>query len=294
MVCGPAARSKEQHDMATEQPTVAIIIPVRNRAAEMQRLLESVARQEYPLAKITVVVVDALSTDGTQEVCGKFPFVKLIELPVERHVGRNKGVAATDTKYLVHIDSDMEMTPGTIATLVKIAEEEHFDFLSIPERSTGNTLWARARALEKIVIDDDPDRCGARFMTRKAFDTVGGYDEQILFSEDYNIHTRLSQAGFRHRVAKETFLWHHEGCTVLQAARKQFYYSQSAHLYFKKFKGVTVRQYNPFRAAYLRHGKLILQHPVLFTSLMLGKALTYVTGFSGMCYGWLRDRNRSK
>ena len=94
MVCGPAARPKEQHDMATEQPTVAIIIPVRNRAAEMQRLLESVARQEYPLAKITVVVVDALSTDGTQEVCGKFPFVKLIELPVERHVGRNKGVVA--------------------------------------------------------------------------------------------------------------------------------------------------------------------------------------------------------
>jgi arabinofuranan 3-O-arabinosyltransferase len=281
---------KRKQHMATEQSTVAIIIPVRNRAAEMRRLLESIAKQDYPLDKITVVVMDAVSTDGTQEACRKFPFVKLIELPVERHVSRNRGAQATDTKYLVHIDSDMEMVPATISTLVRIAEEERFDFLSIPERSTGDTLWARARALEKIVIDDDPDRCGARFMTRKAFDIVGGYDEQILFSEDYNIHTRLVQAGFRHRVAKETFLWHHEGCTVLQAARKQFYYSQSAHLYFKKFKGVTVRQYNPFRAAYLKHGKLILQHPVLFTSLMLGKALTYITGFSGLCYGWLRDR----
>jgi arabinofuranan 3-O-arabinosyltransferase len=280
--------------MATEQPTVAIIIPVRNRAVEMRRLLESIAKQDYPLDRITVIVMDAVSTDGTQEVCGRFPFVKLIELPVERHVSRNKGVVATDTKYVVHIDSDMEMVPVTISTLVQIAEGEKLDFLSIPERSTGDTLWARARALEKIVIDDDPDRCGARFMTRKAFDTVGGYDEQILFSEDYNIHTRLVQAGFRHRVAKETFLWHHEGCTVLQAARKQFYYSQSAHLYFKKFKGVTVRQYNPFRAAYLKHAKLLLQHPVLFVSLMLGKALTYITGFSGMCYGWLRDRTRSQ
>lgn len=287
-------RPKQKQHMATEQPTVAIIIPVRNRAAEMRRLLESIAKQDYPPDKIIVVVMDAVSTDGTQEACRKFPFVKLIELPVERHVSRNRGAEATDTKYLVHIDSDMEMVPGTISTLVRIAEEEKFDFLSIPERSTGDTLWARARALEKIVIDDDPDRCGARFVTRKAFDTVGGYDEQILFSEDYNIHTRLVQAGFRHRVAKETFLWHHEGCTVLQAARKQFYYSQSAHLYFRKFKGVTVRQYNPFRAAYLKHGKLILKHPVLFTSLMLGKALTYVTGFSGMCYGWLRDRARAK
>ena len=284
----------KRRDMATEQPTVAIIIPVRNRAAEMRRLLESIAKQDYPLDRITVIVMDAVSADGTQEVCGRFPFVKLIELPVERHVSRNKGVAATDTKYVVHIDSDMEMVPATISTLVQIAEGEKLDFLSIPERSTGDTLWARARALEKIVIDDDPDRCGARFMTRKAFDTVGGYDEQILFSEDYNIHTRLVQAGFRHRVAKETFLWHHEGCTVLQAARKQFYYSQSAHLYFKKFKGVTVRQYNPFRAAYLKHAKLLLQHPVLFVSLMLGKALTYITGFSGMCYGWLRDRTRSQ
>lgn len=273
-----------------DTPEVAIIIPVRNRAAEMKRLLRSIAAQNYPVDRLVVIVVDAVSTDGTQELCRSFPFVELIELPAERHVSRNKGAAATQAKYLVQIDSDMELVPGTISALVTVAEKEGLDFLSIPERSTGTTLWAEARALEKIVIDDDPARCGARFMSKAAFDKVGGYDEQILFSEDYNLHTRLLQAGFRHRVAKETFVYHHEGCTVLQAARKQFYYSQSAHLYFKKFKGVTVRQYNPFRAAYLRHGKLILGHPFLFMVLILGKALTYVTGFAGMCYGYVRDK----
>jgi len=276
-----------------EKPSVAVIIPVRNRAAEMKRLLDSIAAQDYPLAGITVIVVDALSTDGTQDVCKSFPFVKLLELPAERHVSRNKGAASTDAKYLVHIDSDMELAPNTISTLVRIAEDEKYDFLSIPERSTGTTVWARARALEKIVIDDDPDRCGARFMTHKSFDAVGGYDEEIMFSEDYNIHTRLLQAGFRHRVAKETFMYHHEGCTLIEAARKQFYYCQSAHLYFKKFKGVTVRQYNPFRLAYMKHIRLMLSHPFLFMALVTGKAVTYITGVAGMCYGCIRDKSRS-
>jgi GT2 family glycosyltransferase len=272
-----------------DKPDVTIIIPVRNRAGEMSRLLQSVAVQDYPAGKISVVVVDAVSTDGTQEVCGKFPFVKLIELPAERHISRNRGAAATGAKYLVQLDSDMELVPGTISTLVGIAEKEDCDFLSIPERSTGTTLWAKARALEKIVIDDDLNRCGARFMTKTAFDKVGGYDEEILFSEDYNIHTRLLRAGFKHRVARETFVYHHEGCTVMQAARKQFYYCQTAHLYWKKFKTDTVKQFNPFRAAYLKHIKLILRHPLLFTVLITGKGLTYVTGFTGMCYGYMRD-----
>ncbi|RJR12569.1 glycosyltransferase [Candidatus Parcubacteria bacterium] len=272
-----------------EKQRVAVIVPVRNRMAEMRRLLESIGKQDYPLDCISVVVVDAMSTDGTQQVCSLFPFVTLIELAAERHVSRNKGATATDAKYLVQIDSDMEMVPSTISTLVRIAEEEKFDFLSIPERSTGETLWAKARALEKIVIDDDPDRCGARFMLHSAFASVGGYDEQILFSEDYNLHTRLLHAGFRHRVARETFVYHHEGCTIMQAARKQFYYSQSAHLYFRKFKGITLRQYNPFRAAYLKHLKLIVTHPFLFFVLLSGKGITYFTGFLGMCYGYLRD-----
>ncbi|MDD5521322.1 MAG: glycosyltransferase [Kiritimatiellae bacterium] len=273
-----------------DQPAVAIIVPVRNRAVEMKRLLQSVAVQDYPINMISVVVVDALSTDGTQEVCNAFPFVKLLELPAERHVSRNKGVAISNTKYLIQLDSDMEMMPKTVSTLVRIAEQEKFDLLSIPERSTGTTLWAHARALEKIVIDDDLDRCGARFMTRVAFDAVGGYDEEILFSEDYNIHTRLLMAGFRHRVAKETFIYHHESCTILEAARKQFYYCQTAYLYWRKFKTATVRQFNPLRPAYLKHLKLIGVHPLLFTALIFGKALTYVTGFSGMCYGYIRDQ----
>lgn len=276
------------------EPTVAIVIPVRNRAAEMQRLLQSIATQDFPLAQIHTAVVDALSTDGTPAVCRAFPFVQLIELPAERHISRNRGAAATRSTYLIHIDSDMELVPGTVSALVRIAEDEAYDLLSIPERSTGNTLWAKARAVEKIVIDDDPDRCGARFMRRSAFDAVGGYDEQILHSEDYNIHARLLQAGFRHRVAKETFLYHHEGCSVWQAARKQFYYSQSAHQYLRKFGGRAIRQYNPFRLAYLKHLGLLLRHPILTFVLFAGKALTYVTGLAGMLYGILRHGQAAK
>lgn len=275
-----------------DMPKVAVVIPVRNRAQEMKRLLKSISDQDYPKDKISAIVVDAISNDGTQAECTAFPFVKLIELDAERHISRNRGAKETDAKYLIQIDSDMEFTPNVVSSLVKIAETEGYDFLSIPERSTGDTMWAKARALEKIVIDDDLDRCGARFMTHKAFDAVGGYDEEILFSEDYNIHNRLLMAGFKHRVAKETFLYHHEGCTIMQAARKQFYYCQSAHLYFKKFKKATVKQYNPIRLAYLKHAKMMLSHPLLMVSLAFGKFMMYVTGGAGFFYGYLKYKEK--
>jgi glycosyltransferase involved in cell wall biosynthesis len=66
-----------------ESPSVAIIIPVRNRAAEMRRLLKSIAAQTIPADHIQTVVVDALSTDGTPELCRSFPFIKVLDLPAE-------------------------------------------------------------------------------------------------------------------------------------------------------------------------------------------------------------------
>ncbi|MFC1504697.1 glycosyltransferase family 2 protein [Spirochaetota bacterium] len=277
---------QEKHN----SPVVGIIVPVKNRKDEITRLLASVDKQTYPLGSISVVIVDAFSTDGTAEEVKKHSFAKLLQIDEERHVSRNRGAESIESKYLIHLDSDMELLPGTIETLVSIAEKEGYEFLSIPERSEGKTLWAKSRNLEKIMIDDDPDRCGGRFMMRKVFNAVGGYDEDTMNSEDYNIHTRIIQAGYKHRVAKETFVYHHEKSTVFEAARKQFYYSQTAHLYMKKYPKAWVKQYNPLRLVYFTHIKLLLRHPFLTFILFAGKVLNYTFGLLGLLYGIIKGK----
>ena len=58
-------------------PFVSIIMPIRNEAAYIERSLESVLAQNYPVQKLELLVVDGNSDDGTKDkitqLCKLFP-----------------------------------------------------------------------------------------------------------------------------------------------------------------------------------------------------------------------------
>ena len=47
---------------------VSVVIPVRNEADHLPRCLTALARQTYPLARLTVLVVDGESSDGSAAI----------------------------------------------------------------------------------------------------------------------------------------------------------------------------------------------------------------------------------
>ena len=72
-------RLKEtRSDSASEQPRVSILIPARNEAANLERLLPSLLRQDYP--DFEVIVLDDASDDGTWGVLANVDDPRLTKL----------------------------------------------------------------------------------------------------------------------------------------------------------------------------------------------------------------------
>ena len=99
----------------------SVIIPARNEAAALPRLLASLAAQPHPPAE--VIVVDDESTDGTPEVAAAFGAVVISALPRPGPwLGKpwacqiGAGIATGDR--LVFLDADTELAPDGLARLL--------------------------------------------------------------------------------------------------------------------------------------------------------------------------------
>jgi len=58
--------------MATNLPSVSIIVPMRNERKHIARCLESVVKQDYPKDLMEVLVVDGMSQDSSRKIVEDF------------------------------------------------------------------------------------------------------------------------------------------------------------------------------------------------------------------------------
>jgi len=54
------------------RPLVSIVVPCRNEADYIRPLLDSILANDYPRARLEVLVVDGLSDDGTRAVVADY------------------------------------------------------------------------------------------------------------------------------------------------------------------------------------------------------------------------------
>src|SRR5947209_7306751 len=103
--------------MNTNPSKLTIVIPAKNEAKLLPKLLESLCRQDYQFMPLTTVyVADAGSTDGTPDLVMGFSGRLNVEvipggLP---SVGRNAGARRASTPYVLFIDADMELRDTTL------------------------------------------------------------------------------------------------------------------------------------------------------------------------------------
>jgi hopene-associated glycosyltransferase HpnB len=135
-------------DAARTWPGVTVVIPARDEAGILPLALPSVLAQDYP-GPLTVIVVDDASTDGTGEVAAELAAAlpKSAELRVLRGAGPPPGwagkVAAMDrglrevdqsSEYVLFTDSDIAHPADSLRRLVRHAEDERLDLVSLMAR----------------------------------------------------------------------------------------------------------------------------------------------------------------
>ena len=133
-------------DPDSDLATVTVIIPARNEAAVIGRTLRALAKQGKNLK---VFVVDDQSTDGTAaEAAGAhLPALRLVNgapLPPDwtgKLWAMEQARVHVDTAFILQLDADIELRPGTIPALLAVATESGAALVSVMARLRMQGFW---------------------------------------------------------------------------------------------------------------------------------------------------------
>jgi glycosyltransferase involved in cell wall biosynthesis len=175
------------------------VIPVRNDARRLDCCLESLRKQEYPADRYEVIVVDNGSSDGSVQVATAHGVTVLSHPGLRVGALRNRGVEVARGTLLAFVDSDHEVPPGWIRTAVEgFQADPEMLMLGAPYLAPPNGTWVQ-RIWELHRTRGERRRpavwlaSGNLFMRRADFESVGGFDEDLVAAEDVDLCVRLAR-----------------------------------------------------------------------------------------------------
>lgn len=198
---------------------VSVIIPAHNAAETLGRQLAALARQ-LDTPAFEVVVVLNRCVDATGEVASSFAEQLDVSVVVADDLAsaayaRNVGVAHSRGRLLLFCDADDEAGPSWVSAMSAPLDRGDADFVGgmIRVERQGLPDWLyqwRYERLDGLCLSDIegwlPFALSASLgVTRRAFESVGGFDERFpgAACEEIDLQRRLLRAGWRAGVATE-------------------------------------------------------------------------------------------
>jgi glycosyltransferase involved in cell wall biosynthesis len=267
-----------------ETTKVSIIIPTKNNAATLKDCLKSIINQDYK--NIEILVIDNQSDDQTQSIAKHYT-EKIFNQGSERSAQRNFGAKKAKGEFLLFIDADMILERSVIAACVKkIIAEPNLAGLIIPERSEGTSFWARCRGLERPFYVGNDLIEAPRFFPTEKFKQTGGYDENLVSGEDWDLAQRVKKIGQVTRI--DLYIIHNEGYLKLKKLlQKKRYYARKIDKYSQQQENKSLFQSQrgwPRVSIFFSQPKKLLKNPFLTLGMLFMKGCEYMV--------YLQERKR--
>jgi cellulose synthase/poly-beta-1,6-N-acetylglucosamine synthase-like glycosyltransferase len=212
-----------------DYPKASVVVCSYNGAKTLDRCLTSLKEINYP--NYEVILVDDGSTDNTQEIAARHPWVKNIRQENKGlSFARNVGAHASGGDVIVYTDSDCMADPDWLYYLMGTLLSGDYAGVGGPNISPPAENWVQAcvsaapggpnHVLLTDVVAEHIPGCNMAFH-RWAFDQVGGFDpEYRKAGDDVDFCWRLQQSGGVIAFSPAAIVWHYRRFT-LQAFRKQ-------------------------------------------------------------------------
>jgi glycosyltransferase involved in cell wall biosynthesis len=233
---------------------VSVIIPTHNRCSLLPLTLKALAEQSYPRAQLEVIVVDDGSVDDTAAVVNSFAsygFKYVVQANQGATVARNYGAQHASGQWLVFMDDDIELLPGSLAALLETLEGSAHTIIvgallsadpmertgGIEVSSNGDYSGSTSDLVEVPATKCFTGLLGvhhADFIALGMFqDPTGGWPNW----DDVDFGYRAQRAGYRLLRNRRAEAVHHDlAATNLEAAAKRWYRaSQSAVRLMQKY-----------------------------------------------------------
>jgi glycosyltransferase involved in cell wall biosynthesis len=179
---------------------VSLVIPARNEASLLPRLLDTVdtarARYQAGPGAVEVIVADNGSTDRTAEIARNRGCRVVDVAPRIIAAVRNGGAAVAVGSFLAFVDADMQLDPDTFNAIDTALRDPGVVGGASgirPERwSAGIAVAYAIGALNARLTGID---AGVTYCRRADFERIGGYDARRASLEDVDFLWRLKRLG---------------------------------------------------------------------------------------------------
>jgi O-antigen biosynthesis protein len=219
----------------TPAPSVAIVIPTRDRLDLLRACLDSVERRTtYPCYSIVICDNDSVERETLRWMASTTHAVVHCPGPFNYASIVNRGVAHTDADFVVTLNNDTTIaTPDWLERLVGLCALEGVGSVGVKLQYPDGRLQHEGVGiipmpvhLSRDVNYDEPDRwltstrdaaavTGACQIVRtKAWRDLGGLDERLAVAfNDVDFGMRLCEAGWRVVYTPEVVLGHRESAS---------------------------------------------------------------------------------
>ncbi|MGA7095999.1 MAG: glycosyltransferase family 2 protein [Acidimicrobiia bacterium] len=186
-------------------PRVDVIIPAARAAETLATAIDSVRAQDYPnLGEIIVAASDAESAEIARDAGAR-----VIANPSGRTAaGLNLAIEATTAEIVARVDSQARIPPGYLTRAVATLESSGAENVGGMQIPIGVTGWEKAIAAamaSPFGAGDARYRIGGTagptdtvylgVFRSSTLDRLGGYDEEFIRNQDYELNHRIRESG---------------------------------------------------------------------------------------------------
>lgn len=191
---------------------VSIVIPARNEANGIARVLDACLAQDYE-GPLEVVVAYAQSSDATREILARYESAHGIAVVANpagtTPSGLNAAIAAASGDIVVRCDGHAVLPPNYVSAAVKALVRTGAGNVGGIQRAVGASATQRAIALamtnpagvgnaafHRGGTAGPADTVYLGVFNRIALEQVGGFDATLVRNQDYELNVRLRDAGW--------------------------------------------------------------------------------------------------
>lgn len=193
-------------------PAVSVIMPVLNEERHLRGAVRAILAQEYA-GEMEVVIAVGPSTDRTEEIAAELvradPRVHTVPNPTGRTpAALNAAIKASRHPVVVRVDGHGMLSPNYISTAVRLLEETGAQNVGGIMHAEGENAWEDAVAAamtSKIGVGNAAFHTGGQaapaetvylgVFRREALERQGGYNEEFIRAQDWELNFRIREAG---------------------------------------------------------------------------------------------------
>jgi succinoglycan biosynthesis protein ExoA len=224
-------------------PFVSVLMPVRNEADFISRCLLAVLAQDYPRDLMEIIIIDGMSTDGTQEIVSSFqkqhPNIQLIRNP-SRIVptSLNLAISQAHGEIIIRVDGHCEIAPDYVSQCVSHLMNDQIEGVGGPIDTIGTTYISMAIACAmrssfgvgnsafRTVRDKTKfvDTVAFPAYTRRTIERAGPFDQELVRNQDDEYNYRLRQLGCAILLTPKIRSRYYSRSSILLLAKQYYQY----------------------------------------------------------------------